>query len=463
MAVSSRRDARIAVADGTIIFGAGGASPLFRVAATGGTAQRLTQLRDRQQSHRFPQVLPGGRHFLYYAIGSPEVRGVYVAPLDGSDAVRLLDADTAAAYAPPGRLLFVRQGTLFAQNFDASSRVLSGEPFHVAEQIARDPLSIQLAAMSASAAGPIAYRPGGVGIPRRLVWFDRSGKEIGQLDDQEGASVSNPTLSTDGRHAAWDHTTGANVDIWTMNLERGNPDRLTSNAEIDAYPIWSPDGARVAFGSIRGSAMNLYQRSVTSSGEEETLLVTSDTKAPTDWSSDGRFILFRNTGRETGYDLWALPMNAEGPGKPFAVVQTAFDERDGQFSPDGNWIAYQSNESDRTEVYIQRFPSVGRKIRISPGGGAQPRWSRNGRELFYVSLDGRLMAAPLTLGADSEATKVGTPVPLFFAHVGSALQGAARQQYMTASDGQRFLVNTVVEQAPAPLTIILNWTGAPAP
>jgi Tol biopolymer transport system component len=463
LAVASNPRGGLWAADGTILFGAGGANPIFRVRATpGGAPQLVTRLRTGEQSHRFPQVLPGGR-FLYYVIGSPNVRGVHVAALDGSNPVRLRDADTTAVYAVPGRLLFVLQGTLFAQNFDATTLALSGDPFPVAQQVARDPLSIQIAAVSASAAGPIVYRSGGVGIPRRLVWFDRNGRDSGPLGGSESTGVNNPVMSADGRHAAWDRTSSENVDIWTMDLQAGNPDRLTSTAVIDAYPIWSPDGRRLLFGSIRGAAMNLYARSITSSAEDESVLVTPEAKAPTDWSSDGRFVMYRSSGRETGYDLWALPMNADGPGKPFPVVQTAFDERDGQFSPDGRWVAFQSNESDRTEIYIQRFPTPGRKIRISPNGGAQPRWNRTGTELFYISLDGRLMAVPLEFRADSDATKMGAQASLFHARLGSALHGAARQQYMTSPDGQRFLINTVTDESQAPVTIILNWTGAPEP
>jgi serine/threonine protein kinase len=448
--------------DDTIVFGAGGANGLFRLPSGGGVPQPLTRLGPNEQSHRFPNLLPGEEHLLYYVVGTPDVRGVYAARINGSDAVRLLDADTAAVYALPGRLLFVRQGTLFAQNFDAEALTLSGSPFAVAEGIARDPLSIQLAAVSASAAGPIAYRTGGVGLRRRLVWFDRQGREVGQLDAPETAGANNISISGDGRHVAWDRTAAENVDVWTMDLQRGRPDRITLGPMIDAYPIWSPDGARLAFGSIRGAAMNLYWKSLTQSAAEQPLLVTAETKAATDWSRDGRFILFRSSGRDTGYDLWALPMNADAAGTPLLVAGGVFDERDGQFSPDGRWIAYQSNESDRTEVYIRRFPTADRPLRISSDGGAQPRWSRDGAQLFYISLEGRLVSVPVTLGADSQSTTVGAPESLFFANVGSALQGAVRQQYLVAPDGDRFLVNTVVQEQAAPITIVVNWTGAPA-
>ncbi|MGH9148638.1 MAG: protein kinase domain-containing protein, partial [Vicinamibacterales bacterium] len=414
--------------DDTIVYGLGGTSGLFRVRAAGGEPVQLTRLGPQQQSHRFPQALPGGR-LLYFVLGAPDVRGVYVAALDGSESRRVLDADTAALYVPPGYLLFVRQAILFAQSFDAAQLTLRGNPFPVAERVSRDPLSIQVAAVSAAASGPIAYRTGPIGIARRLVWFDRSGKELGAVGEPDLGQDAN--LSPDGRRIVMDRTVSGNVDIWVTDLQRGTSSRFTSEATIDAYPVWSPDGNRIAFGSIRGGSNNLFWRPATGGEVDQVVLTTPESKAPTDWSRDGRFLLFRSSSSKTGFDVWAIPLDGDGkPGTPFPVVQTSFEEKDAQFSPDGRWIAYESNESDRSEIYVQRFPKPEGKVRISTAGGAQVRWVGGGRELFYMSLDSRLMVVPVRFAPDGRTIDVEAAMPLFLTRVGGALQGSAKQQYM---------------------------------
>ena len=203
---------------------------------------------------------------------------------------------------------------------------------------------------------------------------------------------------------------------------------------------------------------DLYQQSTTNPERAELLLATPQNKTVTDWSRDGRFILFRSVDPATSHDLWALPL--DGNKTPFPVVQTRFTEPYGQFSPDGNWIAYQSDESGRVEIYVQPFPGPGTKVRISTSGGAQMRWSDDAKELFYLALDGRLMAVPLRRSSQGDAIKPGPPVPLFDANVGQAvpLQAGYRGGVDDSRDGQRFLMNTIVERASAPpITIILNW------
>jgi dipeptidyl aminopeptidase/acylaminoacyl peptidase len=317
-------------------------------------------------------------------------------------------------------------------------------------------LSIQLAAVSVSAVGPIAYRTGAVGVARRLAWFDRSGKELGAVGEPDLGQNAN--LSPDARRVVVDRTVGGNVDIWLIDLQRGTSSRFTSEATIDGYPIWSPDGRRIAFGSIRGGSTNLFWRSATGAGVEQVVLVTPLAKAPTDWSRDGRFLLYRSSDPKTGFDVWAIPLDMDGkPGTPFQVVQTPFEEKDAQFSPDGRWIAYESNESNQSEIYAQQFPKPEGKFRISTTGGSQVRWARGGNELFYVALDGRLMAVAVRFALDGKTMDAGAPTPLFVTRIGGALQGSARQQYMVSADGQRFLMNTIPEEAPTPITVVLNW------
>ena len=405
--------------DGTIIFTPDlGSSPIFRIPAAGGEPSPLTRPESpKQTSHRFPQFLPDGRHFLYYVQGIPESRGIYIGDLQGSETRRLLDADSAAVYAAPGRLLFVRQGTLFAQDFDAARLELRGNASPVAERIALDTGAQGSAAVSASTAGPFVYRTGSGSGLRQFVWLDRSGKDIGKAGDL--LSTLSVELSPDGRRVALHQTVNQNIDVWLLELGRGVLSRFTFDPAIDVFPIWSPDGSRIVFGSNRKGPYDLYQKPAIGAGTEELLLATAQDKTPTDWSPDGRFLLYRSVDPKTGYDLWALPM--DGDRKPFPVVQTNFDERDAQFSPDGKWIAYQSNESGRFEIYIQPFPGPGSKLQVSTNGGAQVRWGPNGKELFYIALDARLMAVPIRLASNPQTAEPGSPTPLFATRVGGAL------------------------------------------
>jgi eukaryotic-like serine/threonine-protein kinase len=277
---------------------------------------------------------------------------VYVAQLDGGQPVRLLDADAAAIYLPPGRLLFIRQGTLFAQGFDVARLELIGGPFSVADQVAVS--GGGSAALSASSAGHVAYRAGLPGGLRQLVWVDRSGRELERIGEPIGGVAVNPAVSPDGRRVVLQRTIDGNIDIWQLELGRGTLSRFVSNAALDVNPTWSPDGRWVVFGSSRLGAVDLYRKSATGSGSEELILRSPNTKSVTDWSLDGEWLLYRDANPNTGFDLWALPLTGEQ--RPLPVVQTSFDERDAQFSPDGKWVAYGSNESGRFEIYVSTVP-----------------------------------------------------------------------------------------------------------
>jgi len=439
--------------DGTILFATYPSNSIFRISATGGEPEGLMQEATRPGLLRFPQFLPDGRHFLYYVIGSSEARGVYVGQIDRRETQRVVDADSPAAYTSSGQLLFVREGTLFAQSFDPVRLTLDGKPLRVAQQITVDPV-ISLAAFSASAAGPIIYRTGLPSGQRQLVWFDRFGKEIGKVGDRDGAGSVNPSISSDGQRLARNRTVDGNNDIWLLDLGRGVLSRLTFHAANDIFPVWSPDGNRIVFDSDRTGTSDLYEKSVNGGASEQRLLATPKDKQAMDWSPDGHFLLYRSLDPKTSYDLWVLPL--DGDRKPFPVVQTNFDERDGQFSPDGRWIAYQSNESGRFEIYVQSFPGGG-KWQISTNGGAQARWRRDGKELFYIALDARLMGVRIRLASDHKVVDVSSPTPLFDTRVGGALQGNLGQQYVVSPDGNKFLMNTITEEATSPITVILNW------
>ena len=440
--------------DDTILFTPNYTGPMFRILAGGGEAAALTRMEAQQVSHRFPKFLPDGRHFLYYVTSSTEARGVYVGQLDGPATQRLLDADAPAVYARPAHLLFVRQGTLFAQEFDPAKMTLNGSPALVAEQVAVEG-NVQVASLSASAAGPIAYRAGSASTQRQFVWFDRSGKEIEKIGAPDDASPLNPEISPDGHQLGMFRTVNGNTDVWILDLRRGLLNRFTFDPAFEAQLVWSPDGSRIVFNSNRKGVFDLYQKPATGAGNEELLLATPNNKAPMDWSPDGRFVLYRSPGPTTGFDLWVLPINGER--KPIPIVQTNFEERDGQFSPDGKWIAYQSNESGRVEILIQPFPGPGGKLQISTNGGAQVRWRRDGKELFYIALHGRLMAVPIKLASNGQPAEASAPIPLFTTHVGGAMQ-LNNRPYIVSPDGQRFLMNTIVGEAnSSPITVILNW------
>jgi serine/threonine protein kinase len=443
--------------NGTIVFAPQAIGPLLRVQEIGSEPSMASRVKPQQGSHRFPQFLPDGQHFLYYATGSAAVRGVYVGALDGSEPTRLMDADTAAAYSPSGHLLFIRQDTLFAQDFDPRRLSLAGDPFPVAQRVAQSGLGRpNLGAFSTSADGPLVYRTGSAGR-RQLVWFDRAGGEIAKAGGPEDAY--GPSLSPDGMRVAIARTVNGNTDVWSLDLERGILTRLTSDSSIDSYPVWSPDGSRVAYQSNRAGYTDLYQKSVNSTAGEELLLGSVGSKLPYDWSSDGRFLVYRDIDEKTSWDLWILPM--DGHSKPWPLVRTEFDERDAEFSKDGKWIAYQSNESNRFEIYVQPFPDSGTRQQVSTNGGTQVRWRSDGKELFYIAVDGRLMAVPIQVSSDGKRIIAGTPVPLFATQSGDAVQTIYRPQYMVSANGQRFLMSTLTDEGASPLTVILNWKPKP--
>jgi hypothetical protein len=443
--------------DGTILFAPNFASPIFRVSSTpGGESVAVTRIETPPASHRFPHFLPDGRHFLYYVSSSVKARGVYVSQLDGPATQRLLDADAAAVFASTQHILFVRQGKLIAQEFDPVRLTLSGNPLPVAEEVSWS-AETSAAGVSASSAGPIVYRTGQAVGQRQFVWFDRSGNEIQKLGDPDSSGPAHPSICD--RKLVMSRSVTGNPNIWMLNLDRGLPVRFMFDMAADVAPVWSPDCSRIAFSSNKNGVYDLYIKSTTDTGGEELLLATKQNKSPSDWSRDGRFLLYRSPGATTAFDIWAVPV--KGDRKPVSVAQTNFNERDGQFSPDGKWVAYQTNETGRVEIVVQPFPGPGDKMQVSRNGGAQVRWRPDGKELFYIALDGRLMSVPIQPASKDTSFEAGEPQPLFPTHVGGAEQGGpATQQYAVSTDGQRFLMNTIVTDVNAsPISVIMNWQG----
>jgi Tol biopolymer transport system component len=266
----------------------------------------------------------------------------------------------------------------------------------------------------------------------------------------------NPVLSPDGREVALNRSVAGNADIWRLELSRMVLSRFTFDPTPEIYPVWSPDGRRIAYGHMNGSGTGfmVYQKPISGDGQGSPLFETAANTLPLDWSHDGRFVLFMTLGPSGDWDLGAMPMNG-GRKTAITVAHTNYNERTGQFSPDGHWIAFESDESGRDEIYVQAFPEPASKTIVSTGGGIEPRWSPTGRELFYVAPDGRLMTVALRF-ADNGHVEPNSPTAMFVTRVGSTHTGGSGVEYAVAADGERFLMNTLVEQAPTPITLVLN-------
>jgi Tol biopolymer transport system component len=439
-------------ANGEILFTPTNTQPLMKVPASGGKPVPVTELSGAQTSHRFPQFLPDGNRFLFFVQGNPEEQGIFLGTMDGAPPTRLTIAETAGMYLAPDRIVFVRQGTLVAQQVDFNARKLVGDPEVLADQVAYDSGAF-IGAFSVSADGRIAYRRGGA-EQHRLTLFDRSGKALGLVIDADSASLVYPEFSPNGQRLAVDRTVENNRDVWLLDVMRGNLARLTFEAASDGLPVWSPDGTQIAFASTRktASSFDLYVKPSSGAGSEQLLLDAPNIQIPQAWSSDGRFLLYFDAANAG--DLWALPMMGSDQ-KPIAVAHTPAAERTGTLSADGRWAAYDTNESGRFEVVVQPFPNATGKWQVSTGGGTFPRWSKDGKELYFIAPDGKLMAA--AVHASGSSFEAQTPVSLFPTGVLAAGAGVGKPQYDVSADG-RFLINQPVETGVAtPITLILNW------
>jgi Tol biopolymer transport system component len=397
--------------DGIILFSPGSGDGLYRISADGGALTQLTKLNSSASeiSHRWPCFLPDGRHFLYISYsGQPDKGGIFVGSLDSKESKRLLASVSDVFYAPPGYLIFANEGTLMSQQFDSARLELNGQPVPVAEQVWIDSYMAGLNAFSISENGVLAYRSGG-SQEAQFVWFDRNGNKLSAVGPP-GRRYAEPYFSGDEKQIVFRIVNSSGIsDLWTMDLAGGNMSRFTFDPSDDATAVWSPNGERIVWSSNRSGAYDLYQKPASGAGKDEPLLKSTTAKWPDDWSLDGKFILYENVDPKTKYDLWVLPMF--GDRKPLACLQTEFNETHARFSPDGRWVAYVSDESGRAEVYVQSFPATGGKWQISSGGGDEPLWRRDGKELFYVAADGKLMAAEVNQSAST--FQAGVPKPLF--------------------------------------------------
>ena len=452
-------------ASGDIVFAPFNRTTLFRVSAAGGTPQAITTLNAErhENSHRFPHFLPDGRHFFFTARSSDkESTTVYLGSLDSKETKRLFAAQSNAQYAPPGYLLFAREGTLMAQAFDTGKLALNGDPFPVAGGIGHITPSAT-GFFSVSGNGSVLSYQQATSASSSLAWFNRKGESAGnfrQLDraGQAPGELSEARLSPDGKRIAVvipDKETG-NRDIWLMEAATGAMTRFTFNPANDWVPVWSPDGAFLAFASDRNAKSSIYRKAVSGSGEEEMLVPPRSDGGvfPRDWSPDGRFILYNlDQGSQS---LWLFPVAGER--KPVPILSTSeFLSAEGRLSPDGKWVAYVSRESGTAEVYVKPVATPG-KIRVSSNGGAAPRWRRDGKEIFYMAPGDNLMAAAVTAGDTFEA---GPPKPLFQTCGANTVFRPNGTNYEASPDGNRFLM---VCQAPEAnrrsITVSINWLAA---
>ena len=444
-------------AQGNILFAPSPFYGLWEISPGGNAAVEITRP-DRlkfESGRLWPSFMPDGQHFLYFVLSSGKEGNLIYAAERGSDKAKLLltEANSFAAFSPPGYLLFVRGDTLIAQRFDPETLELSGQTFTVAENIGHydDAGPTGYAPFSFSNNGVLAF--GRVpNIQTQLVWVDRTGKEIGIASPV--GRYSEPALSPNEKQIAVDMVNEGETDVWLIETSRSIPVRFTNNT-VGRASVWSPDGKEVVSITEEHGGIDFYSKNSDGVGQERPVLHSTLAKIPDDWSRDGRYLVYEVSDQKTGDDLWILPMN--GNKTPFPFLVTEHNEANAQFSPDGQWIAFTSDESGQIEVYVQAFGNHTGKWRVSSNGGRMPRWRADGKELFYIIGDSQFMSVPIETG---DTFKIGNPVPLFrmqLAELGVSAEN--RTEYAVSSDGKRFLINKRIEEAtPSFITIITNWT-----
>jgi serine/threonine protein kinase len=440
--------------DDIIVFGRI-TSPLFRVSAAGGSPTILTDLdaSRHETAHFAPWFLPDGHHFLYVALSSDaEKTGLYVTDLAAKTRKLVMIGNARTTYVAPGYLLFVRDGTLLAQPFDVGKLETTGDAVPVAEQVDvfNAGVGLTMGYFAASQNGVLVYTSGRALGSVQLTWFSRTGRKLDTVSTP--GQVVGFSLSPDGTRVALvrrDPQVGRS-DLWIRDLARGVESRMTSSA-IGGGPVWSADGTHIFFASRPFD--KVYQKAANNTGAEE--VVDSGAKLPMDASRDGRYLVMTTAGnipRTTGLDIWVLPLF--GDRKPFPYLETEFQDDQPRLSPDGRWLAYRSNESKRSEIYVVSFPQPGGKWHISTTGGREPVWNHDGRELYYYSLDNKIMAVDIKPSVpESPQLQFGVPRALFEVRIFTI----DNPSFDVSKDG-RFLLPILVEQeVSTPMTVVLNW------
>jgi serine/threonine protein kinase len=419
--------------NGDILIGA--LTHVERISDAGGA------LTDLPESMIYPVFLPDGQHYL-----GTRNSGVWIGSMNGTQPRQILpDNSSTAVVGPPagshvGAVLFNRSGTLMALPFDMKSLEAAGEPFPVAQEIGAGTNSVSLAASSYN--GVLAY-VSGQSIQRQYVWRDRQGKNLGTIGDAGGVVM----ISPDGKSLVGD----PRGEITLLNFARGANTRLTFGSSGGMNPAWSPDGRYVAYSESRG----IYRKATNGGAAQELVLPSATLAVPKSWSPDGRYLIYAQINPQTGADLFALPIGQTDQ-HPLVLAQTKATEDQGQFSPDGHWVAYTSNESGQSEIYVIPFPPApnGRRWLVSRGGGVMPRWRRDGKELFFISPDWKMMAADVST---SPSFQSGTPHPLFGTEMVDTGIRTGPMSWDIAADGKRFLIITENSAGTPSLNLVLNW------
>lgn len=448
--------------DGVILFCAGDGTALSRVNAAGGKPEVVTELNTTlgETNHDYPSFLPDGQHYLFHLFGKDN-HGIYVGSLNNKERKMLIPLSPDAANstravwsASNSSASFIvyalNRATLLARAFDPDRLELKGEPFRIAENVI-----VSLtgnARFTTSANGTLAFLQNREMDIAKLTWCDRSGKRLSEIGTAE--AWTSFALSPDDAAVALIRNEPSRLNsLWQLNLAQGTTTRVVTDTDsANFFPVWSPDGEQLAFASARNSALNLYLKRTNGNAPEERLLETRFQTYPLSWSPDGKFLIYAMGDPQTRTDIWSLPLAGER--KPQPLLQTKADERAAKVSPDGNWLAYVSDETGVAEVYVTTFPQPGRAWRISKSGGNNPAWRADGKELFYLS-DKQLMAGKQLMAASvnkgGTEFQVGASQPLF------EIEGT---NYAPSRDGQRFLTSAVTERAPTPpINVALNWTA----